>query len=99
MYGTITEWLPPPDPTGPITCAICGCRLIDAEGIDGPAWRHFPSLHPGQDARGCRTSCVDDLHGRDGSVLTVASERLAFFVSDEGMDESLLTERKDAAAA
>ena len=37
MYGTITEWLPPPDPSGPVTCAVCGCRLVALTGAqDGP---------------------------------------------------------------
>ena len=98
MYGTITQWLPPPDPSGPVSCAICGCRMVDAEGLDGPAWRHFPSLHPGQDARGCRTVCVNDLHDRSGRVIEASVERVAFLI-DDGMDESLLPAREDAAAA
>ena len=96
MYGTLTMWLPPPDPAGPITCAICGCRLVESDGLDGAGWRHFSSLHPGQDARGCRTGCVDELHGRDGRVI--ARETIAFLV-DAGMDEALLPSREDAAAA
>jgi hypothetical protein len=63
MTGTITQWLPPPDANGPITCDVCGCRLV-AEGDE--VWRHFPSLHPEQDARGCRPFCVDAPHDRFG---------------------------------
>jgi hypothetical protein len=98
VYGTITQWLPPPDPSGPVSCAICGCRLVDAEDPKGPAWRHFPSLHPGQDARGCRTVCVDDLHDRSGRIIGADTEHVAFLI-DNGMDESLLPDREDAAAA
>jgi transcription initiation factor TFIIIB Brf1 subunit/transcription initiation factor TFIIB len=98
MYGSITQWLPPPDPSGPVSCAMCGCRLVDAESLNGPAWRHFPSLHPGQDARGCRTVCVDELHDRRGQAIEGRTEHVAFLI-DEGMDESLLPGREDAAAA
>jgi hypothetical protein len=64
--STYTRWLPPPDPSGPVTCETCGCRLTELAGFDGGAWRHFPSLHAGQDARGCRPHCIDRIHGRDG---------------------------------
>ncbi len=57
-----------PRVSGPITCASCGCRLAEAPEAEGYAWRHFPSLTPGRDARGCRPSCVDEPHGRDGHV-------------------------------
>ena len=98
MYGSITQWLPPPDPSGPVTCTMCGCRLVEVEIADGPAWRHFPSLHPGQDARGCRTACTDAMHGRDGRMLSHGFERTAFVI-DGGMDEALIQDREDAAAA
>lgn len=97
MYGTITRWLPPPDPLGPVSCATCGCRLVDA-GADGTAWRHFSSLHPGQDARGCRTACVDAVHDRDGRVVDRLREPIPFLI-DQGMDETMLLGREDIAAA
>jgi transcription initiation factor TFIIIB Brf1 subunit/transcription initiation factor TFIIB len=75
MYPTINRWLPPPDPSGPVTCAICGCRLEAAESDRDYGWRHFSSLHPGQDARGCRTVCSDELHDRDGRMLSGATLR------------------------
>jgi hypothetical protein len=53
---------------GPVTCAVCGCRLTPADGLEGTAWRHFEG-QPGQDARGCRPSCVADLHRSDGSLF------------------------------
>jgi hypothetical protein len=63
MTGTLTGWLPPRDPSGPVTCEVCGCRLTEAgEGL----WRHFPSLKPGYDARGDRPACVDALHDASG---------------------------------
>jgi transcription initiation factor TFIIIB Brf1 subunit/transcription initiation factor TFIIB len=69
--NSLTQWLPPPDPSGPITCAACGCRLTEAYVGDRRAWQHFSSLHPDQDARGCRPRCLHVLHGRDGRALTV----------------------------
>ncbi|HWH24386.1 MAG TPA: hypothetical protein VNW68_05770 [Candidatus Limnocylindria bacterium] len=42
-----------------------------ATGSEDGAWRHFPSLMAGQDARGCRPHCVDELHGQDGRLLQV----------------------------
>jgi hypothetical protein len=97
MYGMLTRWLPAPDPQGPITCDACGCRLVDA-GNDGTMWRHFSSLHPGQDARGCRTKCVDAVHGRDGLVIERQREPIPFMI-DQGMDETLMVSREDVAAA
>ncbi|HVM31406.1 MAG TPA: hypothetical protein VM305_11630 [Candidatus Limnocylindrales bacterium] len=67
--SSITRFLPPREAGGPITCAVCGCRLMAATGSEDGAYRHFPSLHPGQDARGCRPECVDVLHDGDGRVL------------------------------
>jgi hypothetical protein len=66
MTGSITQWLPPPDANGPVTCDTCGCRLVVTEL---ETWHHFPSLHPGQDARGCRPACVDAEHDRHGRTL------------------------------
>ena len=57
------------DAAGPVTCAACGCRLVGLSGLLDGAYRHFPSMKSGQDARGCRTECVDALHDRDGLVL------------------------------
>ena len=70
MTGFITRWLPPPDARGPVTCDACGCRLI---GTKAEGWHHFPSLHPTQDARGCRPLCVDALHDRFGRVADEAT--------------------------
>jgi hypothetical protein len=53
---------------GPVTCGICGCRLTPAAGLEGTAWRHF-QIRPGQDARGCRPSCLESLHRADGSIF------------------------------
>lgn len=53
----------------PVSCAICGCRLMPAGGADDAGWRHLPSLDPGHDARGCRPQCVDALHDTEGRVL------------------------------
>ncbi len=50
--SSLTRFLPPPDAAGPVTCSVCGCRLTPARGKDDGAWRHFPSLMPGHDARG-----------------------------------------------
>jgi len=82
-----SAWLPPPDPAGPVTCVACGCRLLEVESFDGVAWRHFPSLHPGRDARGDRPVCVDAIHDRTGMPLR------------EPLDEGLLPDRRSAAAA
>jgi hypothetical protein len=67
----IDRWLEEPDEPGPVTCAICGCRVTEVSGLEGTAWRHF-QLVPGQDARGCRPSCLEELHGSDGNVLPFA---------------------------
>lgn len=101
MEDTITRWLPPPDPAGPVTCARCGCRLIEAKGFDGSAWRHFPSLHHGQDARGCRPKCVNELHGRDGEVSEMLKQ-VALLIARSDEDEAVrIAPRRaeDAAAA
>jgi len=39
-----------------------------ATGHEDGLYRHFSSLAPGQDARGCRPHCVDALHDFDGRV-------------------------------
>jgi len=70
MTGSITHWLPPADANGPVTCDTCGCRLVATEL---ETWHHFPSLHPGQDARGCRPFCVDAQHDRHGRVVDQAA--------------------------
>jgi hypothetical protein len=57
---------------GPVTCAVCGCRLNAVAGLEGTAWRHF-QLVPDRDARGCRPACLEELHGADGRVLPVAA--------------------------
>lgn len=59
--------------SGPVTCAVCGCRLTPAAGLEGTAWRHF-QLRPGQDARGDRPACLDELHRSDGSVFRPIEE-------------------------
>ena len=54
----------PPDITSPASCAVCGCRLQKLDEIEG--WSHYSSAEPGQDARGCRTACLDKVHDRLG---------------------------------
>jgi len=34
--------------------------------LETETWQHFPSGTVGQDARGCRTACADELHDRFG---------------------------------
>ena len=75
-FATTTRWLtedyePDPFHRRPVTCSVCGCRLAPVPDSDGTAWAHFEGA-PGQDARGCRPSCVDALHGRDGRVGPMA---------------------------
>jgi hypothetical protein len=70
--SSVTSFLPPRDAAGPVTCAVCGCRLVALTGPDDGAYRHFPSMKAGQDARGCRPSCVDELHAYDGRVMRLA---------------------------
>jgi len=66
--SSVTRFLPPRDVYGPVSCAVCGCRLTAETGRNDGAYRHFPSLAAGQDARGCRPHCVDALHDQDGRV-------------------------------
>ncbi len=69
---SVSRLSPVRDAYGPVTCAVCGCRLTSAVGRDDGAYRHFPSLMAGQDARGCRPGCIDALHDRDGGALMPA---------------------------
>lgn len=69
MVGMITQWLPPPEANGPVTCDVCGCRLIREDEDGAETWRHFPSLASGQDARGCRPFCVEAPHDRFGRSI------------------------------
>jgi hypothetical protein len=61
------------DSAGPVTCAACGCRLVGLTGKDDGVYRHFTSMNPGQDARGCRVACVDALHDHEGRALAEAT--------------------------
>ncbi len=100
MTDTRSSWLPAPEPYGPVSCRTCGCRLVEVDHAEGPAWRHFPSLHPDRDARGDRPACVNALHGRDGRVLGARPAIGVLFGDDEReqMDEGLLPARDVAAA-
>jgi hypothetical protein len=61
------------DSAGPVTCATCGCRLVGLTGeLDG-AYRHYSSMNPGEDARGCRPECVASLHDHDGLPMIEAA--------------------------
>jgi hypothetical protein len=53
----------------PVSCTTCGCRLTEAQGLAGSAWRHFQTS-PETDARGCRPRCLEDLHDRSGYPMT-----------------------------
>ena len=70
--STIHDWRGLPDPAGPVTCVQCGCRLVEAQGLEGIAWRHFRT-RPESDARGCRPRCLEDLHTAGGYVLAVGA--------------------------
>lgn len=61
------------DAAGPVTCSACGCRLVGLTGLLDGAYRHFPSMKSGQDARGCRPACVDALHDHNGNALVSAT--------------------------
>lgn len=69
MTDRATPWLPSPEPGGPVSCGTCGCRLEPLEGAPVGSWRHFRSDLAGQDARGCRTRCVDLVHDSAGRWL------------------------------
>ncbi|MEP7159175.1 MAG: hypothetical protein ABI797_07085 [Chloroflexota bacterium] len=66
---SVTQFLHERDGAGPVTCATCGCRLVGLSGLLDGAYRHYPSMKSGQDARGCRPACVDALHDHDGRPL------------------------------
>ena len=66
---SVTQFPTRRDSGGPVTCAVCGCRLVALSGREDGAYRHFTSLMSGQDARGCKPYCVDALHDSDGHVL------------------------------
>ncbi len=53
---------------GPVTCAVCGCRLTTDDPSDPSGWTHFSPLG-GRDARGCRVACVDLPHDAAGRAL------------------------------
>jgi len=56
-----TPWL-----AGPVTCAVCGCRLTLSGDSAEESWYHFSPM-AGRDARGCRVACSElphDAHGR-----------------------------------
>jgi hypothetical protein len=57
------------DVSRPVSCTTCGCRLTDAPGLTGTAWRHFQTS-PDTDARGCRPRCLEDLHDRTGYPIS-----------------------------
>jgi hypothetical protein len=61
------------DSAGPVTCASCGCRLDALTGALDGTYRHFPSMQPDQDARGCRPACIDELHDHDGNAIAEAA--------------------------
>jgi hypothetical protein len=58
---------------GPVTCAACGCRLDALTGPMDGTYRHYTSMNPGQDARGCKPACVDSLHDHDGLPVVEAA--------------------------
>jgi hypothetical protein len=53
---------------GPVTCALCGCRLESVDRDAPGVWTHFLPLG-GRDARGCRVACVDLPHDAAGRAL------------------------------
>jgi hypothetical protein len=67
---SVSQFIHARDGAGPVTCASCGCRLVGLSGLLDGVYRHFPSMKPGHDARGCRPECVDALHDHDGRPLT-----------------------------
>ena len=52
------------DVGGPVTCALCGCRL---QASPQGGYVHFGAMG-GRDARGCRVECVDAVHDVSGRV-------------------------------
>ena len=90
----IVEWVDRPRPLGPVTCAVCGCRLTSAGDVRGErAWRHVTALMPDQDARGGRPRCLDELHGNDGRVLEGAAPGTA--IAERRRTERGMSERLD----
>jgi hypothetical protein len=69
MNEWISRYDAPREANVPVSCAVCGCRLMPASGIDDAAWRHLPSLDPLRDARGDRPACIDALHDSQGFAL------------------------------
>jgi hypothetical protein len=61
------------DSAGPVTCASCGCRLDGLSGALDGTYRHYASMIPGQDARGCKPACVDALHDHAGLPIVEAA--------------------------
>jgi len=72
-FEPVGEWSRPQavrrEEAAVLTCARCGCRLTARESIAdggryGPdaAWRHYPGVERGTDARGCRVDCHDTAH-------------------------------------
>ena len=55
----------------PVTCAACGCRLEPSGTADAAPWFHFGRMG-GKDARGCRTTCIEAAHDRNGLALLPA---------------------------
>ena len=65
----ISRFMPPRPGETPVSCVVCGCRLTATEEDGRAGWRHLPSLDAGRDARGCRPTCVGDLHDSYGYAL------------------------------
>ncbi len=84
---SITSWLSRANLNGPTSCAVCGCRLTEAPGLEGRGWRHFPSDKPGHDARGCRPRCVTEIHDRDGRVRGILSQVAVVVAAEEARHE------------
>jgi hypothetical protein len=61
-----------PDPSGPVTCRRCGCRLQEVEEGGQRVWYHFAPLG-GRDARGCRVPCVTLPHDHTGRAAAMTA--------------------------
>ena len=70
---SVSQFLHARDGVGPVTCATCGCRLVGLSGLLDGAYRHYPSMKSGQDARGCRPACVEALHDHTGRAVATGS--------------------------
>jgi hypothetical protein len=55
---------------GPVTCAVCGCRLTADEETE--SWYHFAGV-AGRDARGCVVDCVGAAHDHRGRRHAIAA--------------------------